>query len=775
MTSPREYDLFLQAVELEPPERERLLERECASDPALAARIRELLEIDQGLESEPPPLEKRPQIEGFEVDGELGRGATGVVYRARRLADGGRVAIKVLHGEGLPDDSHLRFSREIGILRLLDHPRIAHVESVETAADGRRCLVMEFVDGLPITERCDRNRSSIRERLTLFGQLCEAVTYAHRKTIVHRDLKPNNVLIAGKGDESTVKVIDFGISKILDGELSLAQTLTGAQGWLGTPAYMSPEQVSDAEGVDTRSDVYSLGALLYELICGTAPFESEQSTVTLRLVRKLMEDRPEPPSRALRSNERAGEVAAERGETLQGLDRELRDDLDWVALRALERDPQRRYASAEELYDDVRRYLDGGVVQARPPSLAYRARRYVARRPRTVGLVAALVVAVLFGTFQLGRASRAENRADREIAARDASGQVLAELLRIAAVSHERGETLEPRAINAALTTLSDVDLDETRRAIFASIVADPSTPAIGSMDHLGHWVAATTTLDKFGEGDRAFIDRLHQMAQVQAFAIDVEPASKNAERVLRLRRSHDPDPERLVASMRLVASLRSEAGSVESSSRLLDEALRLSTGTFGAADPRTLGVRLSIAVNDLHRDEQRRAEQVLRELHPQFVAQLGPTSHSALHAAYLLGSAAARRGDKPTALRYLREALEGGFLMIEKDDAGYLFHGSLAITVDPAWQGLLDDPDFIEVLEIEGSLSMNRAWYLVDIGRPQEALPHIRRALEKGFREPLAGDPYLQPLWGDPEFEALVALQERLSGAGETAAAARR
>ncbi len=331
----------------------------------------------------------------------LGGGGMGMVYLAEQERPvTRRVALKVIK-PGMDSKRVLaRFEAEQQALALMEHPYVARVHDAGTTPSGRPYFVMEYVKGLPITAYCDAHRLTIEDRLRLFLQVCEAVQHAHQKGIIHRDIKPSNILVTVENDQAAPKVIDFGVARAMGTPLT-EQTLHTEQGQLiGTPEYMSPEQADRSnEDIDTRTDVYALGVVLYELIAGVLPLDPD----TLREhgldgARKVIcEQDPQTPSTKLsRTSIALSEAAAEhRGTTPRQLQRRLRGDLDWITLRALEKDRSRRYASVGELAADVLRHLNHEPVAAGRPSPAYRARKFVRRhRALVAGLAAVLAVLV---------------------------------------------------------------------------------------------------------------------------------------------------------------------------------------------------------------------------------------------------------------------------------------------------------------------------------------------------------------------------------------------
>lgn len=428
------------ALEREPEARSRFLLEACPDDPGLRAEVEAIL----AGEAEDGPFDRLFDAFGgtstaesldalgpgerlgpYLVDRLLGRGGMGSVFLARR-ADGQfeqQVAIKVLRRDTIGEEPRRHFLAERQILARLSHPNIARVFDGGLTAGGRPYLVMEYVEGTPIDRYCDERRLGIRERLLLFTAVCEAVRYAHQNLVVHRDLKPGNILVTADGRP---KLLDFGVAKLLAAE-DEGETLTRT-GWLPmTPDYASPEQVR-GDPVTTASDVYGLGAVLYELLSGHRPhrFARKPATEVLRVVSEV---EPLPPSAAVAAvQEGEGEegradrstpeaVGRARDADPRVLERRLRGDLDTIVLKALRKEPERRYAGAGDLAADLERYLEGRPVTARPDTLAYRASRFV-RRHRTATALAAMVLLSLAGlaatmAVQAHRIARERDLAER--------------------------------------------------------------------------------------------------------------------------------------------------------------------------------------------------------------------------------------------------------------------------------------------------------------------------------------------------------------------------
>jgi serine/threonine protein kinase len=375
------------------------------------------------------------RIGNYELLEKIGEGGFGIVWMAEQAEPlRRRVALKIIKPGMDSREVIARFEAERQALALMEHPNIASIYDGGTTETCRPFFAMELVEGVPITTYCDANRLSTRERLELFLQVCHAVQHAHQKGIIHRDIKPSNILVAVKDDRAVPKIIDFGIAKATQASLAGRMHVTRLNQWLGTPEYMSPEQAGlGGLDVDTRSDIYSLGVLFYELIAGHPPFDPATLLdagydAILRVIRE--EEPPKPSTRlsSLTKSELAA-VAGNRGVEPAKLHRQLRGDLDWIVMKALEKDRRRRYETANGFADDIQRYLDDEVVLARPPRAGYRLRK--AWRRHKVGFAAAamvtsaLVLGAVLSTWQALRATRAEALATQRLADSEAISNFL--------------------------------------------------------------------------------------------------------------------------------------------------------------------------------------------------------------------------------------------------------------------------------------------------------------------------------------------------------------
>src|SRR5262245_49364481 len=453
--------LFRCALHLPPVERTAFLGFACRGDVLLRSRLDQLFAasaraanfLEDGIEP-PMPMADRArdetQIGPYTLGRPLGEGGMGEVWSAEQYEPIRRTVALKLVKPGMDSATVLyRFEQERQVLARMNHPNIAHVLDAGQTDSGRPYFVMELVDGTPIARYCETRALSLRDRLELFAQVCAAVQHAHQKGVIHRDLKPSNVLVAEVDGRPVPKVIDFGIAKAVgDVRADESPTVVGL-GVLGTVEYMAPEQAElGRPDVDTRADVYSLGALLYELLAGRPPLSPDELRPIpfAEALRRVREDVPPRPSARLTGSSVEARLAAT-----------LRRELDWVVMKALEKDRDRRYATASELAADVRRYLDDEPVTARPPGRGYRLRKFVRRNRWPVAAALAVALAVVGGagaaTAGWVAATRAEHSA--EAARADAVEQ--------RGVAEERAELAD----QAAKTTRGV--LDHVRKYVFSA------------------------------------------------------------------------------------------------------------------------------------------------------------------------------------------------------------------------------------------------------------------------------------------------------------------
>jgi hypothetical protein len=486
MASDRLKELFGEALDVPRERRARFVAGACGADASLRGELEKLLaahdtagdflEHPSGLveaaASAPEPADgfvPGDRIGAHELIERLGTGGFGSVWRARQLEPVVReVAVKVLHREFAGARVAARFRGELQALARMEHPGIAKVFDAGATADGRPWLSMELVAGEPITRFCAQRRLSLRERLTLFAEVCLAVQHAHGKAVVHRDLKPSNVLVTARDGVVRPVLVDFGVACALDERTagSAAEDVP----LLGTPDYMSPEQAAAAPGsIDTRSDVWSLGVILHELACGSRPYVRADGESAWQLLQRIRTEPPRPPSAC----------------TAERLPREL----DWITARAMAKDPAGRYATAAALADDVRRLLQWEPVLAAPPSATYRARRFVRRHRVAVGAFAVVLLSLGSGTWIAVRGWIAEHEAaqrervaredavaaaERERAAREAAERSASTANRALALLDELWSSTDPARLGRADYPVREL-LADFERALPVRLADEPS------------------------------------------------------------------------------------------------------------------------------------------------------------------------------------------------------------------------------------------------------------------------------------------------------------
>jgi WD40 repeat protein/serine/threonine protein kinase len=499
-----ERSIFLQALDKTgPAERAAYLEAVCGTDAALRQRVERLLAaheaaggiLDRPAVGQPPTDMYRPITEGpgtrigpYKLLQQIGEGGFGVVYMAEQQEPVRRmVALKIIKPGMDTREVIARFESERQALAIMDHPNIARVLDAGATDSGRPYFVMELVKGVPMNEFCDTNHMPAADRLRLFAAVCQAIQHAHHKGVIHRDIKPGNVLVTLHDGVPVPKVIDFGVAKATAQRLTERTLFTAYGQMVGTPAYMSPEQAEmSGLDIDTRSDIYSLGVLLYELLTGTTPLDLRRLRQAgyAEMQRLIREEEPPRPSTRLSSlGGEATVLAGNRGTDPKRLVRLLAGDLDWIVMKALEKDRNRRYGSPASFADDVERYLRGEAIEAHPPTPLYRLQKFV-RRNRTVvyGLWAFMM---LLGLGMMGtgngmyRAIVAEHRA-RDDEARARAAEELSER-RLAQVQTERDAADKARTEAVATAQLLRVAVaqEESRRLAAHSATVEPSNPGL--------------------------------------------------------------------------------------------------------------------------------------------------------------------------------------------------------------------------------------------------------------------------------------------------------
>lgn len=603
----------------------------------------------------------------------------GVVYRATQNKPIRRdVALKLIH-LGLNSRQFLtRFEGERQALAMMDHHGVARVYDAGVAESGQPYLAMELVDGVPLTEYCERKRLSVEKRLTLFIAVCNAVQHAHQKGVIHRDLKPSNVLVTEVDGEPTPKIIDFGIAKAISGRLSDSTLMTAEGGMIGTPEYMPPEQAQvGAIDVDTQSDVYSLGVMLYETLTGRLPFDSEllRAKGYDEARRIILELEPVRPSlRVLESENDPQEKSTVLSEMASSLSRRLRGDLDWIVMRCLEKDRDRRYESAGDLARDIRRHLENEPIDAGPPTVTYKLGKFVKRHRK--GVVAGAFVAVLgiAGVITLNillvQAIDARREAELQGDIARAVNAFLTEDLLAAA---------DPTKLGRDITVVEAVDLAAEKVAarfadqpiIEASIrkTLGSTYNALGKFDNSETQLAQALKIMRaaFPPNDRRIIQTQHELsmnavdkgdlAQARQALSEViaanerqlgpkhpttiankadmvlilmnesnyAEAEKLALAMLELRKEIEGDQAKTFSLMNNLGNIYQATGRPELAEPMIRQAKAAADAEYGVDHPTTLRITESLAWACMSVEKLEEAEQILRDLHKTRTRVLGP------------------------------------------------------------------------------------------------------------------------------------------------------
>ncbi|MBL9170070.1 MAG: serine/threonine protein kinase [Verrucomicrobiales bacterium] len=634
MTRPSdgEESLFLAALERSEPERSAFLDTACQGNPALRSRLETLLAAharpDANLEL--PDEVSRHQREAFEgwwrcsgvglqvgpykLLEKIGEGGCGIVYVAEQLEPVRRqVAVKVIKLGMDTKELVARFAAERQALALMDHPNIARVfdagttgtvrpsDSTSPIPEGRPYFVMELVRGAWITNYCDEHQLGIRQRLDLFVRVCLAIQHAHQKGIIHRDIKPSNILVTVHDEIPVPKVIDFGIAKAIQGRLTESTVHTQQHQFMGTPAYMSPEQAEMGKlDVDTRSDIYSLGVLLYELLTGRTPVEgNELRGMGVDALRQAIRERePSTPSSKLASLSAAEQTETARrrsGDSIQ-LIQLLRGDLDWILMKCLEKDRSRRYATATELVADIQRHLDNEPVFARPPSAAYRLQKAFRRHRVAFSAVGAVGLALLIGLAgsisQAVRATRAEALASNRLAESEAVTTFLTEVFQSSDPARDGRTVTVVETLKAAAQRLdSDLTDQDARRAELRWILGKSylalnlAAEAIPLLNQV-----ASYRVSALGPDSREALEAKRQVGKAYTTALEVEQAlGVQKELLASHQRLHGRSAPETIAAMVDLGFTYCVANRMDKARELGTEAVKLSREINGPEHPDTV------------------------------------------------------------------------------------------------------------------------------------------------------------------------------------------
>ncbi len=687
-------DLLHEAMRLAPAQRGAFLDEECGGDAELRSELDSLIDENSRmrsgfLESSSPAV--APDADGaagalspgqifcerFRLVSKLGEGGMGQVWLAEQISPvWRRVALKLIRA-GMYDESVAqRFQAERQSLALMDHPAIAKVFDAGATPQGQPYFVMEYVPGLPINEYCDQHKLTIRQRLELFIQACEGVQHAHQKAFIHRDLKPANILVVEVDGRPQPRIIDFGLAKAIAVKSTAFMSIAGQTNdplqytrwgqFLGTPGYMSPEQVNrDAQDVDTRTDVYSLGVVLYVLLTGLQPFEIKprHQPHMDELLRRLREEDPPKPSGKVSGDRDTSTAAAEaRSIHRTELVSLLRGDLDWIAMKALERDRDRRYGTPAEMAADLRRYLNHEAVLARPPSSAYRARKYIRRHRVAVSVTAGLMVllaafSVLQG-LELRRTAQQRDRATRIT-------EFMTGMFKVADPSEARGNSVTVREI-----------LDKASKDIRQGLGLDPQVQAQMMQ------VMATTYMNL------GLYPRARELAKA---ALDAQQAMLG------------PESRETLASRALLAWITSREGHPKTAEPQERAVLADEQRILGPEDPLTLDTMIHLATTLQRLSNYRGQEDLARKVIQVSTRRRAPESLLTLQARSLLAGSLFIQHRLPDAEQAYRQLLDADRHVLGPDHPDTLkAMSNLGIMINFQGRRAEAEPLFRDALSLE-------------------------------------------------------------------------
>jgi eukaryotic-like serine/threonine-protein kinase len=776
--------LFLECRDLPPEERAERVAALGPEDP-LRAEVLSLLEHD-GAGAERPGGGDPAFIGPYRVLRRLGRGGSGFVLLAeQRQPVRRRVAIKLVPHAAVSPDFAARFEFERRALERIDHPHIARILDAGRTPDGMPYLVMEYIDGVPINQHCREARLDTRGRIGLVLDVADAVQHAHQRGVIHRDLSPANILVSGAGGNAMARVLDFGIAKPIAGafagETLPPQTVGHA---LGTPAYMAPEQTGAGAIVDTRADVYALGAVLYELSCGRPPVDVRGDM--LEVLRSIREGSPPPIKRVREENaaDFAGDAAS----------RPLLEDLDCVLAMALQKDPQHRYQTVAAMVQDLQRLLRSEAIDARPPTLRYRAARFTQRHRALVASGAAVALAVSVGiaglTLGLLEARRQKREAanqgesQREInrfltedllapASPDLDGQHITalELLRRASGRVDQRFPNRPLVAASVHHTLGQAftalgEFDDAESHLKRAVEIRRGVAGVDAPDTLRSEIAAASLLgqrEKYEEAAAALLEVVRRgrlvlgsddpalYAAINDLGVMYEGLDRGTEAVGLLQeallgrtRLLGPEHPQVLATMSNLAQAYERTGDVQRSLELLMEALRIADASAEPAPMTVLELNNNIGATLLDLQRQQEAAPYLRRAAEVAAARLGPKHPGTLSIQGNLAGLEAKLGDPERAAELYDAVYRARVELLGPDAydtlvARYGYANSLFLAKRFPDAASVQEPLLADMaramgddhwLTVQTRAALART--LVDGGHAQQALPHARRATEQ-------------------------------------------
>ena len=824
------------AMERKPAERQEFVNTACAQDEALRAEVESLLAANPDADdlaenvlgtttlAEGPNVSE--SIGPYRLIRELALGGMGQVWLAEQTEPVRRlVALKLIRA-GMYDSAVVkRFQSERQSLAIMDHPAIAKVFDAGATPAGQPYLVMEYVDGLPITDYCDRKKLGVPERLRLLLQVCEGVQHAHQKAIIHRDLKPSNILVVEVDGKPRPRIIDFGLAKTTVPAMLGEALFTHVGGFLGTPGYMSPEQADpNAHYVDTRTDVYSLGVILYELLTGLLPFDTARWKKQRldEVLRELQEtDPPRPSAKVSAERDTSATRATVRNTEPRHLATTLRGDLDSITMKALERERERRYGAPSELAADIERYLENRPVVARPTSVEYRLRKYMRRHAVGVGVASGiltlLIAFAVMQTVQLRRITRERDRADRitefmmnmfKVTQPDeAKGNTITvrEILDKASGDIETGLTKDPE-LQAQLTDVmgqvyTSLGLYrkggtllsravETRRRVLGT--SDPDTlRSMGTLAWNLQRDARYAEAEKIGrealDAERKVLgpenrDTLKTEGDL-AWTFYEEGKYSAAEELFRhtleiQRRVLGPEDRETILSMTVLGWTLAEESQYAEAEKLERDAVEIGRRVLGPMDTTTLAAMNNLAGVLQWQNRYPEADKLYREMIELNIRGRGPEHPDTLIAKNNLAQVLGYEGHYEEAAKLQRETLEIQRRTLGPEHRDTLITAvGLANSLGALGQYKEGEELLFQTRDIErrlfgpdsprvGTAVYNLACLETRRGRRDQAFAFLREALEHGLSPAdalgIETDPDLKPLHDDPRFPGILAEARR-------------
>jgi serine/threonine protein kinase/tetratricopeptide (TPR) repeat protein len=819
--STRIKEIFADVCDLSPADRAAALEEQSAGDAELRAAVQSLLDahdraarfMSGATADVPGVVEDTPkQIGPYKILQKIGEGGFGTVYMAEQEQPvRRRVALKIIKLGMDTRQVVARFEAERQALAMMDHPGIAKVFDAGATETGRPYFVMELVKGDPITMFADAQRLSIRQRLELFARVCQAVQHAHQKGIIHRDIKPSNVLVNMQDGQPSAKVIDFGIAKAVSQRLTEKTLFTEFHQMIGTPEYMSPEQADGSLDIDTRTDIYGLGVLLYELLTGTTPFDGRELRSKAygeiqRVIREV--DPPAPSTRLSRMRATIAGVAAQRQVEPRKLNTLVRGELDWIVMKALEKDRARRYETANGLAADVLRHLADEPVGAGPVGAAYRSRKFVRRHRAKVMVIAGAFVLLVLGTSLYIRSIRAEQartraalaeakaqRDEAEHQKRDAqqanentkavNGFLTDGIIGAAAPELAQGKQISVKdAVDKASATVHESFAD---RPLIEAAVRNTLAETYHSLGRadlgLPHAQAAVEIRRRLlGREHPDTLDSINNLGMLLRTQGRLDDAEKNwSDLVVTARRTLGADhPDTLLWASNL-AHLVQDRGRFADAEQLYRDLLARWKITVGADDKRAIAALNALGVVLLQQEKFDQAEPVLVEVLERRRRVLGEDHPETLYAINDLGRLREDQGKLDEAERLFRDSLERHQRVLGEDHPATLIVtnnvGTLMLK-----RGRLDEAEKLFRAAADASrrrpgidnprtlsFMYNLAMALVDERKFDEAEPLFRETIE--HLKTTLGPDHRRTIITTDKLEDLLEKQGRLAEAEPLAA----